>query len=81
MCRVRVIIARCGTLTGFASSVIDITRGGVPRTRALPRAIIFNAFSVNSSDEDHDRGCYDVRLNVQSEEEVDVPCVLCVRVS
>ena len=33
----------------------------------LPRAIIFNAFSVDSSHEDDDRGCYDALLNVRTE--------------
>ena len=47
-----VIVARCGTPTGFASSVIDLTRGGIPMNRALPRAIIYNAFSVVSPRED-----------------------------
>ena len=75
-----VIVARCGTLTGFASSVINPTRGGVPMTRALPRAIIFNAFSVDSSREDDDRSCYDALPNVRPEE-IDVPHVLGVGVS
>ena len=31
--------------------MIDITRGGVPMTRDLPRAIMFNAFSADTSHE------------------------------
>ena len=60
--------------------MIDLTRRGVPMTRALPRAIIFNAFSVDSSQGDDARGCYDALLNVRTEE-MNVRRVLGVRVS
>ncbi len=80
MCRMRVIVARCGTLTGFVLSVIDITPGWRSPKAVLPRAMIFNAFSVDSSQGDDARGCDDALLNVRTEE-MNVRRVLGVRVS
>ena len=56
-------VALCGTPSGFALWGMDLTRGGVPMTRDLPRATFCNAFSVDLSGE---TSCDSIGLGVSA---------------